>query len=96
MLPSASLTAITAASFSVIASSRQQQLLVLAVLGIASLDTTAAHNWIWSPRSRAPRASTIQPVRMRKDVAPHVQVGPGQEFEIRHAQSACCQHCVPG
>ena len=52
---------------------------------LATLGTASAHNWVNSPRSRASKASEVQPCLPRSDPAPGVRVNPGQEFLVEWA-----------
>jgi hypothetical protein len=62
--------------------SRRATLLVcvVAILAVSSLSGAEAHNWINSP-SRSREASTIKPHK-QGTMMPHVQVAPGQKFQI--------------
>ena len=52
---------------------------------LVSIDPTAAHNWINSPRSRASKASEVSPCLPRTSSVPHVRINPGQEFLVEWA-----------
>ena len=60
-------------------------LLPLALFAAAQLPGATAHNWMWSPSSRASQASTTKPCRPKRSHIPDVHVNPGQEFEVEWA-----------
>lgn len=51
----------------------------------AFLPRVSAHNWIWSPTSRASQASTTKPCRAKRTNIPDVHINPGGTFEIEWA-----------
>ena len=57
----------------------------LVLFAAAQLPRAAAHNWMWSPSSRASQASTTKPCRPKRSHIPDVHVNPGQEFEVEWA-----------
>jgi hypothetical protein len=79
---SASLFGILLALFLSLRSNNSKTLVVLLFCFIVVFSNgVSAHNWINSP-SRSPVASTFKPCLTKSTSKPHVQVGPGQYFQV--------------